>query len=190
MRKVRTPNTISYVVRKPKGFVNQFHTQNTTLCENQEALCENQKTLYHPFLNPWALKSPFFKHLYHCESLLFLCHLTTSSLSIRHPVPCISLRRLALQTPFKHGPKAISQFPTWHGPEKLFSPLHRVALRGKEPPLLGCLVILHLKPRRPRKFHILRVERPLVLPLLLLSAYMTWGDHLLHQGRLLYPLRF
>ena len=52
MQKVRTPNTISHAVRKLKGYVNQFHTPNTTLCENQESLCENQKTLYYPFLNP------------------------------------------------------------------------------------------------------------------------------------------
>ena len=165
-----------------------------TLCENQKPLCENQKTLYenqktlcHLFLNPRALISLFCKHPYHCESLIFLCHLATSSLqsvtsslSIQHPAPRISLQRVALQAPCEHGPEAHLPFSIWHGPEKPCPPLHQVALQGREPSLLGCLVILHFRPQRPRRFHFLRVERPLVLPLLLLSAYMRREDHLLH----------
>ena len=71
-----------------------------TLCENQKTLCKNQKTLCHLFLNPRSLISLFLKHPYHCESLIFLYHLVTSSFSIRHPILSISLRRLALQAPF------------------------------------------------------------------------------------------
>ena len=62
-----------------------------TLCKNQEALCENEKSLCQPFLNPQALTSPFHKHQTPYESLIFLCHLATSSLSIRHPTSCTSL---------------------------------------------------------------------------------------------------
>ena len=128
-----------------------------TLCENQKPLCENQKTLYenqktlcHLFLNPRALISPFRKHPYHCKSLIFLCHLVTSSLhnvtssrSIRHPISGISLQR--------------------------------VALRGRELLLLRCLVILHLRPRRPHRFHILRVERTPEDASSLPKAATTWS---------------
>ena len=78
-----------------------------------------------------------------------------------------------------------------HRPEGPLLPLRRVALRGREPPMLGCLVICHLKrpPQRPRKFPILRVERPLVHSLLLLSVGIRLGDQLLHKGRLLHALR-
>ena len=63
--------------------------------------------------------------------------------------------------------------------------LHWDVLRGKELPLLRYLAIPYLKPRRPRAFHLPRMERPLVLPHLLLSADTRWGDHLLPQGQLL-----
>ena len=179
-------------IQKPKGFANPFRT----LCKNQKTLCENQKTLYHLFLNPRALIFSFRKHPYHCEPLIFLCHLATSSLhsvtsslSIQHPATRILLQRVALRAPFEHIPKAHLPFSTWHGPKEPFPPSHRVALRGREPHLLGCLVILHLRPRRPYKFHLLRMECPQVLHILLLNADMRQGDHLLHQGRLLHALR-
>ena len=72
----RIPNIVQNTVWKPKGSSNPF----CTLCENQKALRKNQKTLCHIFLNPRALISPFRKHPYHCESLIFLYHLTISSL--------------------------------------------------------------------------------------------------------------
>ena len=50
-------------------------------------------------------------------------------------------------------------------------------------------MILHLRPRKPRGFHLPRVEQPLVLSFLLLSADTRRGDHLIHQGRLLCTLR-
>ena len=70
-------------------------------------------------------------------------------------------------------------------------PLLRVALRGREPHLLGCLVILHLRrpPQRPRRFPLQRVEHSLVHSLLLLNASMRLGNQLLHKGRLLRALR-
>ena len=145
------------------------------------------KTLYLLFLNPRALIFPFRKHPYHCESLIFLYYLMTSSLhavtsplSIGHPVPRISLQRVALRAPVEYEAEAHLPFPTWHEPKDPFPPLHQVALRGRETTLLGCLAILHLRPRRPCRFHLMRVEHPLVLPPLLLSANMRRGDHLLH----------
>ncbi|RVW82162.1 Gag-Pol polyprotein [Vitis vinifera] len=48
----------------------------------------------------------------------------TSFISIRHPALCISLQRVVLRAPFEHGP------------EEPFPSLHRVTLRGREPPLL------------------------------------------------------
>ena len=100
----------------------------------------------------------------------------TSFFFIRHPTPRISFRRLALHAPSEHGP------------ENPFSPLHRDALRGKEHSLLRYLMILHLRPQRPRGFHLPKVDQPLVLPLLLLNADTRRGDHLLHQMRLLLTL--
>ena len=147
------------------------------------------KSPCHSFLNPRALISPFCKHQTPYEFLISLCHLATSSLSIWYPLLRTSLRRLTLRATLEHGPEAISLFSTWHGPEELFSPLHRVALWDKEPLLLKYLVILHFRPWRPRGFHLLRVERPLVPPLLLLSASMRLGDQLLHKGQLLRTLR-
>ena len=57
--------------------------------------------------------------------------------------------------------------------------------------MLGCLVIFHLRrpPQRPRKFPLLKVERPLVHSFLLLNTSMRLGDQLLHKGRLLHTLR-
>ena len=128
------------------------------------------KSPCHSFLNPRALISPFCKHQTPYEFLISLCHLATSSLSIQYPAPRTLLRRLTLRATLEHGPEVISPFPTWHGPDELFSLLHCVALRDREPPLLRYLVILHLRPWRPRGFHLLRVEHPLVLHFPLLSA--------------------
>ena len=52
-------------------------------------------------------------------------------------------------------------------------------------------MIRHLRspPQRPHRFPLLRVERPLVPPLLLLSASMRLGDQLLHKRQLLHTLR-
>ena len=46
-----------------------------------------------------------------------------------------------------------------------------------------------MPPQRPRRFPLLKVERLLVPPLLLLSIGMRLGDQLLHKGRLLHTLR-
>ena len=59
------------------------------------------------------------------------------------------------------------RFPTWHGSEEAIPTLH-------------CLALRHLKPLRPRPFHLLRVECPLTF----LSADRRHGDH-----RILHPLR-
>ncbi|KAL6312654.1 hypothetical protein AAG906_010360 [Vitis piasezkii] len=73
-------------------------------------------------------------------------HLT--SLSLSHSTPS-----------FEQGPEAHFSIFIWQGPEGPLLILSRVALRGREPPLL-----------RPHRFPLLRVERPLVPPLLLLST--------------------
>ena len=140
------------------------------LCKNQKTLCKNQDTL------PSLFKPPSPNFPISQAPLLRIPYF---------PLPPYDLissqcQRVALRAPFKHRPKAHLLFLTWHGPEEPFLPFHRIALRGNEPPLLGCLMILHFRPRRPRRFHLLRVVRPLVLPLLLLGVDMRRGDHLLH----------
>ncbi|RVW77243.1 hypothetical protein CK203_043298 [Vitis vinifera] len=76
-----------------------------------------------------------------------------------------------LTTSFEHGVETHFSIFIWHGPKGPLLPLHKVTLRGRELPLLGYLVICHLRrpPQRPRRFPLLRVERPLVPHLLLLS---------------------
>ena len=102
-----------------------------------------------------------------------------------HPSPFDTEPRV----PLEHEPYARLSFPTWREPEDPFPLLHRDALRGREPSLLSYLAIPHLKPRRPRAFHLLMVERPLVLPYVLLSIDTRRGDHLLLQRLLLPVLR-
>ena len=89
-----------------------------------------------------------------------------------------------LTTSFEHGVETHFSIFIWHGPKGPLLPLHKVTLRGRELPLLGYLVICHLRrpPQRPRRFPLLRVERPLVPHLLLLSIGMRLGDQLLHKG--------
>ena len=159
---------ISYIVRKLRG------------------ACENEKSPVYLFLNlpspkilisqtPHILRIPHFS----LPPYDFTPLHSISSLA------CISLRRDALRVPSEHRPKARLPFPTWHEPEEPFSPLHRDAPRGREPPLLRYLAIPHLRPRRPRAFHLKRMERPLVLHHLLLSAGTRRGNHLLFHERLL-----
>ena len=64
------------------------------------------------------------------------------------------------------------RFLTWRGSEEAIPTLH-------------CLAIRHLKPPRPRPFHLLTVECPLNF----LNANTRRGDHRLHSGRLLHTLR-
>ena len=165
-----------------------------------------RNTLANLFLNTSrTLTPPFFpisQAPSHCESL---CHLAVFSQC--HPVPLFWFHPLFTcppspshhtppslyhsTPPFEHGLKAHFSISIWQGPEGPLLPHRIVALRGREPPLLECLVICHLRrpPKRPRRFPFLRVERPLVPPLLLLSACMRLGDQLLHKGPLLHALR-
>ena len=101
----------------------------------------------------------------------------------------ISFQRDALRASSKHRPEAGLSFPSWREPEEPFPLLQRDVPRGREPPQLRYLSIPHLKPWRPHEFHISKVERPLNLPHLLLSAGTRRRDHLLLQGRLLHSSR-
>ena len=88
-------------MRKPKGSANPFQTPNAishAVRKSKDTVWKPKDTL-HLFLNPRALIFSFRKHSYHCEPLIFLCHLATSSLhnvspslSIQHPTPRISLQ--------------------------------------------------------------------------------------------------
>ena len=147
------------------------------------------KSHYVLLFKPLALASSFPKHPCPCESIIFLYHLAISSISIRYRTPHTSLRRDTLRAPLEHGPEARLSFSTWCGLKEPLPPLHRDAHRdphqGREPPRLRYLVILYLRPQRPRGFHIPRMEQPLVHSHLLLSADTRREDHLLPQGRLL-----
>ncbi|RVW27361.1 Gag-Pol polyprotein [Vitis vinifera] len=77
----------------------------------------------------------------------------------------------------KRQPTPLTPFRTWRTLEEAIPTLHCLAHHGQEPPLRG---IRHLKPPRPRPFHLLRVECPLTL----LSANTRHKDH-----RFLHPLR-
>ncbi|KAL6321888.1 hypothetical protein AAG906_035594 [Vitis piasezkii] len=139
----------------------------------------------HPCENFTGYAKPFSNSKCHPASVLVPPSIHTSSLASHSSVP------FPFDTPFEHGPEAHFSISIWQGPKGPLLPLRRVALRGREPPLLGCLVIRHLRmpPQRPRRFPLLRVERPLVPPLLLLSIGMRLGDQLLHKGRLLRTLK-
>ena len=142
-----------------------------TLCETQESL---PISLFRTRSRPY-------------ESLLiFLCNIAISPPLHSIPSPArISFRRDALYAPSKHKFKQSLPFLTWHGAEELLPPLHRDAPWGREPPQLKCQVFPLLRPRRPRGFHLPKVERPLDLPHLLISVGTWRGDHLLPQERLL-----
>ncbi|RVW66911.1 hypothetical protein CK203_064085 [Vitis vinifera] len=82
----------------------------------------------------------------------------------------------------EHRPEPLTPFLTWRGLEKAILTLHCLTIRGQEPHLRR---IRHLRPPRPRPFHLLRVECPLIL----LSADTRCGDHRLHPRQLLRALR-
>ena len=136
----------------------------------------------HPCENFAGYAKPFSNSKCHPVPLLW-CH--PVPLFWFHPLFTRLLSHLILPF-FSH-----STPPFEHGPEGPLLSLRRVALRGREPPMLGCLVIFHLRrpPQRPRKFPFLKVERLLVHSLLLLNTSMRLGDLLLHKGRLLHTLR-
>ena len=174
-----------------------------TLCETLRGLWSNfahyaklkrrvrkWKVVCHFFLNPPPppLKSPFCKHSTPCESLIFLCHLGTSPLSIRYRAPRASHfedsipRTLRAQT---RGSPFISDMTRTRWALLVPSPIRTPRQRASSTQVPSDSPS---QPWRPRAFHLLRVERPLVLPHLLLSADTRWGDHLLHQGWLLRAL--
>ncbi|RVW98901.1 Retrovirus-related Pol polyprotein from transposon 297 [Vitis vinifera] len=97
--------------------------------------------------------------------------------------PSISLSPLHSTPPFEHGPEAISPFP--HGRTEGPSAPSRVALRGREPPLLRCLVILHSGHEAPQ-IPLLR-WKPTSPSSLLLSADMR-QETTYYTGRLLRAL--
>ncbi|KAL6315875.1 hypothetical protein AAG906_012211 [Vitis piasezkii] len=79
----------------------------------------------------------------------------------RPPSPCDTPTSIVTHIePMEHIPEPLTPFLTWHGLEEAIPTLHRLAIRGQEPPLRG---IRQLKPPRPRPFHLLRVECPLIL---------------------------
>ena len=91
----RRPNTISHIVRKPKGSAKSFRTPKSfrTLCETQEAHAKPKSRLpffFKPPPTPSFFISSFCKHQTLCESFIFLCHLATLPLSIRFRAPCAS----------------------------------------------------------------------------------------------------
>ena len=115
-----------------------------------------------PFLfkrppTPSFFCSSFRKHSCHCESPLPPCNLTPLH-SIPSPTS-ISLQKDALRAPSEQGLEDRFPFPTWRRFEEPLPSLHRDAPRAREPPLLRYLAIPHLRPRRPRGFHLPKVER-------------------------------
>ena len=131
------------------------------------------------FETPRPLASSFLKH-----RTLRIPHFSRPPCDLvpLHSIPIpvhVSHQRDAFRAPSELRPEACLPFSTWRGPEEPLPPLHRDVLRGKEPPRLRYLVIPHLRPRRPHRFHFSKVERPLDLSHLLLSAGMRRGDHLL-----------
>ena len=111
-------------------------------------------------------------------------HFACPICSLRNrPLPCdvqASIDFLSIGHPaanhLKRRPTPLTPFLTWHALEEAIPSLHYLASRGQEPHLLR---IQHLRPPRPRPFHLLRVECPLIL----LSVDIRRGDH-----RLLHPL--
>ena len=161
-----------------------------TLSEIQNGVCEF--ILKFPPSPNSPIFPPFHKHPPIANLFATLRPLHSVTLSLTHSKPPCkpTPHRISLLYPFpspiRHSPSSTNPRPTfssiWQGPEGPLLPLRRVVLRGREPPLLECLMIRHLRrpPQRPRTFHLLRVENPLVPHLLLLSAGMRLGDQLLH----------
>ena len=176
-----TPNTSLHTVRKSKGSVKPFRTPNTMRNTIANLFLKTSRTLTPPFFSHFTSTLPL-------RISLPLCGLFTVS------PPASVLVPPSIHTPPSHlTPPSLSHStpPFEHGPKGPLLPLRRVALRGREPPLLEYLVICHLRrpPQRPRRFPFLRVECPLVPHILLLSAGMRIGDQLLHKGRLFRALR-
>ena len=153
---------------EPFKFHFAYLTPVRTLCENLRGL---RTHFTHPTLCKTSLRiyfSPILQAPPHCESL---CHLVASSQC--HPVPLfwfcplftcpsshLTSSSLSHSTPpFEHRPDAHFSIFIWQRPERLLLPIHRVTRRGREPSLLGCLVIHHLRrPPQPLLQLILRMS--------------------------------
>ncbi|RVW64415.1 hypothetical protein CK203_062536 [Vitis vinifera] len=112
----------------------------------------NSSSLIHIKLDKTRYAKPFSNSKCHPVPLFWFHHLFTCPLHLTPP----SL--LLFNTLLEHRLEAHFSISIWHGPEGPLPPLCRVALRGRETLLLGCVVIRHL--RRPTTTQGVTASRP------------------------------
>ena len=148
MRKSKGSTNFKFIVRKSKGSTNPFCIPNTLRNTIANLFLNTSQTLTSPFFSHFASTLlPLWISLPPCD--LFIVSPRASVLvppSVHTPsIPShLTHPSLSHSTPsFEHRPKAHFSIFIWHGPDGPLLPLRRVALRGRGPPLLGCLVICH-----------------------------------------------
>ena len=86
------------------------------------------------------------------------CLCSGSTICLHAPLASHSSVPLLFNTLLEHRLEAHFSISIWHGPEGPLPPLCKVALRGRETLLLGCVVIRHL--RRPTTTQGVTASRP------------------------------